>query len=577
MSALLIAFIASVLVQTPAARDARGPDAAPSGTARINGMVTSADSTARPIRSAYVVLIGGLTGTLRVTSSDSNGRFSFAGLPADRYLIGASKPPYLGAVAGAKRPARPGVPLVLAAGQTLNDIAVRLPMGAAISGQITDERGRPAGSIALVAQQWRMQNGERTLVSVPGANATTDDRGRFRLFGLPPGEYVVGATPFQPDRNARELSIADVDAALRGNPPEPPPAGATQESTRFAPVFFPGTARQSEASPIVLTVGEDRQGVDFRLVLTRTARVEGVLTNYEPQPNRLLVIMTPASANSLQRFASTAQVGPDGRFAMTGVTPGTYTITARTSGPQQGQFASATVDVSGADVTGIQLTLRPPLTVAGKLVFQGSLSAPSLAGRRLTVRSLAMASPMVTPQVAPTDADGNFSIMSVTPGRYVIGSALFLGATTDSMTWALESVTVDGRDLTDQPIEISADLVPKTLVVTFSDQSAQLSGRLQSGSTVASEYTLVLFPSDRRYWFQGSRRILVARPGTDGQFTFGGSGPTSLATGEYLLAVVTDLDRDEQFDPAFLSTLIAGATHVSLAKGEKKSLDVQIR
>ena len=129
--------------QTPA-RDAAAQAPQPTGTAAIRGVVVSADGGPRPIRLAHVVIIGATTGLLRVTSTDRDGRFAFADLPADRYLVGASKLPYLGTVAGARRPARPGAPIALANGQTVADVAIRMPMGAAIAGVITDERGQPA-------------------------------------------------------------------------------------------------------------------------------------------------------------------------------------------------------------------------------------------------------------------------------------------------------------------------------------------------------------------------------------------------------------------------------------------------
>ena len=118
-----------------------------------------ADPSGTPIRLAYVVLIGAGTGLLKVTSSDSTGKFSFTKLPADRYTVGASKLPYLGAVAGARRPARPGVPVVLANGASVTDVAIRLPMSAAISGVIYDERGQPAPGVNVSLQQRKVQNG----------------------------------------------------------------------------------------------------------------------------------------------------------------------------------------------------------------------------------------------------------------------------------------------------------------------------------------------------------------------------------------------------------------------------------
>ena len=110
MKAALLPMLAAVLVpalvgQTPRSTTAAAPQ--PSGTGVITGAVVSTESDAKPVRLAYVVIIGAATGVLRVTSTDQAGRFSFANLPADRYVVGASKAPYLGAVAGARRPARP--------------------------------------------------------------------------------------------------------------------------------------------------------------------------------------------------------------------------------------------------------------------------------------------------------------------------------------------------------------------------------------------------------------------------------------------------------------------------------------
>ena len=164
---------------------------------------------------------------------------------------------------------------------------------------------------------------------------------------------------------------------------------------------------------------------------------------------------------------------------------------------------------------------------------------------------------------------GGFSITNVFPGRYVIGGPLSFGPTTDTMTWALQSVIVDGRDVTDLPIDITAETLPKDVVVTFSDRVQELSGRLtRSTGAPAPEYAIVVFPEDKAYWITGSRRIVTTRPGTDGRFVLSGVGPTTLPPGKYLLAAVTDIDRDEQFDPAFLSALIPAAVPITLQPGE---------
>jgi hypothetical protein len=145
------------------------------------------------------------------------------------------------------------------------------------------------------------------------------------------------------------------------------------------------------------------------------------------------------------------------------------------------------------------------------------------------------------------------------------------------MTWTLKSVVADDKDITDRVLEIT-DAPPKAVVVTYTDRWQQLSGKLshQSGAAATDE-TVIVFPADRAYWYQGSRRIATTRPGSDGLFSFGGPGPTSLPPGEYLLAAVTDLGRDEQFDPSFLAMLVPAAAPVTIGFGEKKTQDLVIR
>ena len=92
-----------------------------------------------------------------------------------------------------------------------------------------------------------------------------------------------------------------------------------------------------------------------------------------------------------------------------------------------------------------------------------------------------------------------------------------------------------------------------------------------------SEHTIIVFPEDKTYWVNGSRRILITRPGTDGRFTLSGPGPTTLPPGKYLLAAVTDIDREEQFDPAFLAALVPAGIPITLQPGEKKVQDLVIK
>lgn len=547
---------------------------APAGTASLAGIVTNEDGS-QPIRFASVVLLGATTGVVKITSTDAQGRFTFSALPADRFTVGASKTPYLGAVAGARRPARPGTPIALANGQKIADIAIRLPMGAAISGTITDEHGAPAGHSPVTLQQWKMQGDERALVSV-GVTVSTDDRGRYRIFGLTPGEYVVAAYKTGLPVTARPLSAAQVDAALQGHA-APPDTAPSPAPLRYAPSYFPGTTRVADAVPIVLTSGEDRGGVDIRIATVPVARLEGVVTRADGQPvgaaNVIVVGMAVVS------MAQAIRTSPDGRFATQNLTPGEYRLISNGQGPNAGYVANQVVEIAGADVTGVQLVMRPTFSLNGRIAFDAKGAAPAAGGRRIPIRMVgATLGGRTSPNVSATDQSGAFSISSMTPGRFVFGGPLTSGPSAETIGWSLASAMLDGADVTDRVVDVSGDAPPKELVLTYTDRFQELTGRLQSQSGApVSDYTIVVFPEDRLYWISNTRRIVTARPGTDGRFTLSGPGPTTLPPGRYLIAAVTDLARDEQFDPAFLAQLVPAGVPITLGPGEKKVQDLAIR
>src|SRR6185503_8398382 len=369
------------------------------------------------------------------------------------------------------------------------------------------------------------------------------------------------------------LTITEVDAALAGGNAavsNPPPV------QRYAPVYFPGTTRAGDAVPIVVNAGEERNNADFRLETVPTSRVEGTVVTADGQPANAVIVIMAASANSVMQTAVTARVTPDGRFAIPNAQPGSYVLIVNGQGALAGQFARGTLEVTGADILGVQLAMRPALSMNGRLAFDAAV-APPVGGRRIPLRALSGAVATSGVSLSTTTQAGAFTVTNLMPGRYMLGGPLSFGPTTDTMTWALQSVVADGRDVTDLPIEIG-DTAPKDVVVTYTNKWQELSGRLQSQSGApVSDYTIIVFPEDKTYWIHGTRRIVTTRPGTDGGFVVSGKGLTTLPAGKYLLAAVTDIGRDEQFDPSFLAQVVSAAIPVTLSPGEKKVQNLAIR
>jgi len=564
----------SAFAQVRDNRTAPAPAPVPAGTAAISGTVVAADDN-HPLALANVVAIGALTGTLKLTTSDRNGQFSFTKLAADRYIVAASKPPYIGAVAGARRAGRPGTPIVVANDQKVSGVKVALPREAVIAGTILDERGKPIQNAAVLLRQWKMQGDERVLAAPVGTTmASTDAAGRYRLYGIPPGEYLVSAV--RPvNIQVRAVTDKEVDQILDGKPVDL----SVDPTLRAVPFYYPGTAKPLEATPVVVNPGDQRLGIDVQVDFVRAARVEGFIVGPDGQPvsaPNLRVNM--ATSGSLIFGSMTTSEMPGGRFAFPPTNPGPQVLTVTAGTPANPLVAVATFDTSNGDQLGIQLTLRPAPSIAGQLMFDGG--AVSMAGRVVPIRIFGRTADFDRRDIGATITrdTGEFRIDRVLPGRYLIGGAIINGPAKDSATWSLKSGMSDDIDITDKVLEIGADAVPKNIVVTYTSQWQQLSGKLSHASGApATDETVVFFPADRAYWYQGSRRIATSRPGTDGLFSFGGPGPTSLPPGEYLLAAVADLGRDEQFDPSFLAALVPAAAPVTIGAGEKKTQDLVIR
>jgi hypothetical protein len=547
--------------------------AAPTGKGSIAGTVV-ADASGGPVAYAAVVLIGARTGALKVTSTDRQGVFSFSALPDDRFTIGVSKPPYLGAIAGARRPARPGSPVVVADGASVSGVMIRMTLGASISGTLLDGRGAPASGGTVAPQLRKMQNGERVLVSVPGSAVQTDDRGRYRIYGLPPGEYVVGAMTFHATvPGIPALTDAEVDAVLAGQRPKGSAPVIPVSSGIQSPVYYPGTIRPDDAVSIVLGPGEERQNVDIPWQSSTSTRISGVVSNADGSPAPQVTVQFTSSTMGVS-----ARTGADGQFASPiGVAPGRYNLLARGTGPQA-PFALQTVEATGTEISGLQLVLQPPLQIAGRIVATASARPPTLAGHRIQMTALTSILRPITPQVTPSTATGEFTISGLMTGQYVVTGAPFFGASTESVTWGLGSITADGHDVTDRAIDVRAGSLPKELVVTFTDQWQEVSGQLTNAQGAGvSDYTMLIFPTDESYWLYNSRRHATAQPASDGRYRLGGPGPAMLPAGEYYLAAVTDVSKDEQYDPAFLKSVIPSALKISLAAGQKMTQNVRVQ
>jgi carboxypeptidase family protein len=593
------------------------------GTASISGTIVTDEPNGRPIRRVLVTLSGAAgVSTQRLTTTDDNGRFAFTRLPAGNYAAPrATKPGYVTVTYGQKRPGGIGTPITLAEGQHLT-LPLKMMRGAVITGTVFDQANKPAAQTTVQASLMTIVNGQRTPTqySIGNTSATTDDRGVYRIYGLAPGDYIVAASPrFTTSGETRPITEAEIRWAqqqrqMQNGPttsaPSPvsaatPPKPA--QAISYTQVYYSGTPEIANASLVTVAAGQERAGIDFAVQFVSTAKIEGTLLDESGQPpqnaqvNIIPKLESSAMINDFMMMESLLFARPtvvNGKFTMTGVKPGQYTITARAApasaggagarttpggrggaAPPMTLWAMTDVTVDGNDQSGITLRLEPGMTMTGRITFDGAMLQPPTDLSRVSIRLSAAPStgPVVTVTVGasttPVAADGTFKIKGVTPGRYLLSSFAPAATTVPGVTWVVKSAVINGVDVADVPLDVKPGQDLSGVVVTFTDKTAEVSGTLLDAlGRPTPEYFVVMFPTDKSQWMQRARRMKPpTRTTNDGKFKF-----TGLLPGEYYLAALTDFEPNDINNPAFLEQVAAAAMKITVTEGEKKVQDMKI-
>ena len=159
----------------------------PSATAVITGLVV--DGNAVPVAGAQVVAATQAPRSVRAVETDVNGRYTIDRLPSGAYTLHASKAGLTTTAFGSSFSAD-AVTIALAEGERF-EATIALPRVTAISGTILDEHGSPA--VALVSFLIRRATYGRGSPLSKVREVESDRQGRYRIEGLPAGNYLVRA------------------------------------------------------------------------------------------------------------------------------------------------------------------------------------------------------------------------------------------------------------------------------------------------------------------------------------------------------------------------------------------------
>lgn len=528
---------------------ASATDAQAAGMGQVRGRVVS--TAGAPLSRAKVVLArAGRSPDVRTADSDRDGRFVFAGLPVGRYRVLASKAGYSAVGVGREAVTQDtlrsaGRELAVTDEQTVHDVELSLAPWSIVTGRVTDEGGDPVHGAIVGVLQVRYAAGRRQLVPVGVTERRTDDRGEYRLFGMPPGAYIVSAA-------VHEVAAADLPG--------------------YARTYYPGTARAADARFVQVQPGATLTNLDLDLVRSPTYRVSGRIRNAAGQPTMggRVQLVTSQRTNAAFIEALNARIAPDGRFEFPHVAPGVYVMQTQQNarnGYTEGEFAAVSVTVTDGDVLDLQVQASAGSAVSGRVVFasSGASTVPPLGNLRIqALPADADLTPTSTAR-ANLGADGRFVLAGLNGPRRLAASNLPAG-------WTLQAVRVNGMDATDRPLSFGrSEESLADVEVVLTDRVAEVSGVVADAAgrpTPAAR--VVVFPLDRGLWFPQSRHMKATATDADGSFRI-----DALPPGSYSAVAVSALPGDGEDawqDPAWLASLLRDAVTVPLANGEHRRL-----
>jgi hypothetical protein len=397
----------------PGALHAQQPKAA-NGT--ISGRVTL---EGKPAQGVVVLALAEQSPQSRASAqarTDAEGRYQLTGLPAGQFKISVAAREYVSATAD-PRSLQPGLTVFLSDGEQLEGQELALVRGGVITGRVTNVAGQPlieeALSLFRLDARGQKEHFSRTYM----LNLKTDDRGVYRVYGLPAGRYLVAA------------GFDDQAPRMARHP------------RRLPLTYHPGVTVEAEAKPVEVTAGSETEGVDIRFgARERTSEVIVRVVDAESkQPVANLYAnyarVQPDSRTTWPSGTRPQMTDSKGESRFEQVPPGRYRVTVQAVRPAESQYFAEPVPFEVVS----EGTHRVEVTVRRGAVFSGTLGVENVSDPALRTQvkllSLRLFRPFPLPGApgsTPTPpapqipfnsnlslaADLSFRSSGVPPGRY---------------------------------------------------------------------------------------------------------------------------------------------------------------
>jgi hypothetical protein len=453
-----------------------------------------------------------------------------------------------------------------------------LARGGAISGTARGANGQPVPSVSVRVYRLAYDNGA-ALLQTAGNQQQTNDRGDYRIFNLPPGEYYVGVF---------------IGLSIGGGRPQ----------DAYATTFHAGTTDAKNARRITMN-GSEITGIDIDVQRKPATVISGRVDNLpaldilgRPQTASTFFVL-PADPKALTEnfvtFLSSATDRSNGQFEIRGVVPGTYNLLACTNDNTGRVFEGRTrIDVATEDLRSVAINMQPAVDMRARVTVdaaappytmgpppppnrdsppppnQPPIPRPSIQLFMASLEPYAgvlrgdlpaecrSAAGMRGPMQTTFDPTGLYTFPNIPAGRHVIQvTGLPKNAYVADMR--MDGVSVlDGFDVGSQPGEVA---------VTIRTNGATVEGTVRDAQRSSRVATVVLVPQRARRNASLYRSVVSD---STGRFTLSGVAP-----GEYRVFAWESVPTNAWTNAEFLARYEDQGKPIIVNAGTTGTIDVQ--
>lgn len=284
--------------------------------------------------------------------TDQDGNYRITGIIAGRYQVMPSAPALV--MKGEDNFFNPGKLLLIAEGETVEGFDFALMRGGVITGKVTDASGQPLIEEPITIES--AESDQRGSWNRFSMDQHTDDRGIFRIFGLPPGRYKV-ATGLSEDRAYQRTVTGRTTYKRTFHPNVTDPAKAT----------IIEVAEGAEATGIDITVGQALPGfaASGRIVHSETGR---------PIANAglfLVHFVVIGEGHTGRNVSFIPRSNSQGEFRVENLMAGKYEILPASDSDLRG--SPVKFEIVDHDVSGLVVRAAAGASVAGTVIFENPL------------------------------------------------------------------------------------------------------------------------------------------------------------------------------------------------------------